>query len=133
MVNVDEAGHVKGGEKGSKSIYISNTLLSFQTIYTWIIMIYTETNTTVLGHKDRKEAFVKGQKQQALVTIIDAVNATGFYLDLGIVFQGKEDQYQCYKRIMLECIHGCHFSVSPTAGGLEFTALSGQSKFSYRR
>lgn len=56
---------------------------------------------------------MKGQAQQSLVTIIDAVTAKGLYLDPGIIFKGEAAQYQWFEEEMLKLIPGWHFTVSP--------------------
>lgn len=101
MVNMDEAGYIEGKGKLNVQSFISNT------------NIYIEGNKTVIGSSAKKQATLKGQKQQPLITIIDAVTATGTYLDPAIIFKGEENQYQWYEREMLKLIPNWFFSVSP--------------------
>jgi len=44
----------------------------------------------VLGSFDTKEALKKMSGSRAWVTLIDAITATGHYLDPGIIFKGKD-------------------------------------------
>lgn len=56
---------------------------------------------------------MKQSSQQATITIIDAVTATGDYLNPGIVFKGESQQYQWFKREVLKLVPDWHFAHSP--------------------
>lgn len=70
-------------------------------------------NTVVLGSSEKTQTTVKGQSQQSLVTIIDAVTAKGIYLEPGIIFKGEASHYQWFEEEMLKLLPGWHFTVSP--------------------
>lgn len=55
-------------------------------------------DSLVMGTKETKEALVKNGGSRSWVTIIDAITASGKYLDPGVVFKGKELQGQWFLR-----------------------------------
>lgn len=67
---------------------------------------------------------MKGQSQQALITMIDCVTAHGIYFDPGIIFKGVDLQYQWFEREMSEKIPGWHFQVSPNGWSGNDIAIS---------
>lgn len=70
-------------------------------------------NQIVLGSAEKRQTILKQNSRQSAITIIDAVTADGEYLTPGIVFKGEAQQYQWFKREVLELVPDWHFAHSP--------------------
>lgn len=66
-----------------------------------------------MGSAHTKKTRVKGNAATSLITIIDAITATGVYLDPAIIFKGKDLQWQWFTNEFAKTVPGWKFTVSP--------------------
>lgn len=66
----------------------------------------------MLGTAEKKKTFVQGNSPTSFITIIDAITATGKYLDPGIIFKGKSLQGQYFSREFEKLVPNWHYTHS---------------------